>query len=78
MPLTDTAIRNAKPAGKALRLFDSGGLYLEVAPAGGKWWRFKYRFRARRGVSPSASTLPSPSRRPESDARQPGSRSRQG
>jgi integrase len=23
---------------------DSRGLYLEVAPAGGKWWRFKYRF----------------------------------
>lgn len=43
MPLTDTAIRNAKPAAKALRLFDSGGLYLEVAPGGGKWWRLKYR-----------------------------------
>ncbi|EIL98688.1 Phage integrase [Rhodanobacter thiooxydans LCS2] len=22
---------------------DTGGLYLEVVPAGGKWWRFKYR-----------------------------------
>ena len=25
-------------------MFDGGGLYLEVAPAGGKWWRLKYRF----------------------------------
>jgi integrase len=43
MPLTDTAIRKAKPADKPVRLFDGGGLYLEVAPAGGKWWRLKYR-----------------------------------
>lgn len=27
-----------------MRLFDGGGLYLELAPAGGKWWRLKYRF----------------------------------
>ncbi|MES2353284.1 MAG: integrase arm-type DNA-binding domain-containing protein [Pseudomonadota bacterium] len=44
MPLTDTAIRNAKPADKPIRLFDGGGLYLEISPNGGKWWRFKYRF----------------------------------
>ncbi len=43
MPLTDLAIRRAKPASKPVRLFDSGGLYLEVVPAGGKWWRLKYR-----------------------------------
>lgn len=44
MPLTDTAVRRAKPADKPQRLFDAGGLYLEVSPAGGKWWRLKYRF----------------------------------
>lgn len=44
MPLTDTAIRKAKPAEKAVRLYDAGGLYLEIAPAGGKWWRLKYRY----------------------------------
>jgi integrase len=44
MPLTDTAIRTAKPAEKARKLFDGGGLYIEVSPAGGKWWRLKYRF----------------------------------
>ena len=30
MSLTDTAIKNAKPGDKAARLFDAGGLYLEV------------------------------------------------
>ncbi|OOG54043.1 integrase [Rhodanobacter sp. B05] len=43
MPLTDTAIRKAKPADKPQRMFDGGGLYLEVSPAGGKLWRLKYR-----------------------------------
>ncbi|MET4570618.1 tyrosine-type recombinase/integrase [Rhodanobacter soli] len=42
--LTDTAIRKAKPANKPARMFDGGGLYLEVSPAGGKLWRLKYRF----------------------------------
>ncbi|MDO4710291.1 MAG: integrase arm-type DNA-binding domain-containing protein [Pseudomonadota bacterium] len=41
--LTDTAIRKAKPKAKAYKLADGGGLFLLVAPAGGKWWRFKYR-----------------------------------
>lgn len=44
MSLTATAIRNAKPTGRTQRLFDGGGLYLEVSPNGGKWWRFKYRY----------------------------------
>ncbi len=44
MPLTATTIRNAKPGKKPIKLFDSRGLYLEVAPSGGKWWRLKYRF----------------------------------
>ena len=44
MPLTDTGIKNTKPTGKALKLFDGGGLFLHVAPNGGKWWRLKYRF----------------------------------
>lgn len=44
MPLTDVAIRKTKPADKPQRLFDGGGLYLEIAPTGGKLWRWKYRF----------------------------------
>lgn len=44
MPLSDIAIRSAKAESKVQRLFDGGGLYLEVSPSGGKWWRLKYRF----------------------------------
>lgn len=43
MPLTDTAIKNAKPGQKTVKLFDANGLYLEVSPSGGKWWRLKCR-----------------------------------
>jgi integrase len=42
--LTDTKIRAAAPTDKTQRLFDGGGLYLEISPAGGRWWRLKYRF----------------------------------
>ena len=44
MPISQKAIDAAKPDTKAYRLYDSGGLYLEIAPSGGRWWRFKYRF----------------------------------
>lgn len=44
MSLTDTAIRNAKPGEKPIKLFDGRGLFLLVTPAGGKWWRFRYKF----------------------------------
>ena len=51
MPLTDAAIRNAKPGvtpkgattEKPYKLGDAGGLYVEVRPDGGKYWRLKYR-----------------------------------
>ncbi|MCR6661939.1 MAG: integrase arm-type DNA-binding domain-containing protein [Luteimonas sp.] len=44
MPLTDVSIRKAKPTEKTQKLFDGGGLFLEITPAGGKRWRQKYRF----------------------------------
>ena len=46
MPLNDRQIKAAKPSdtGKKAKLFDGGGLYLEVTPAGGKVFRLKYRF----------------------------------
>ena len=44
MPLTDVAIRRAQPSKKSRKMFDGRGLYLEVSPRGGKWWRIKYRF----------------------------------
>src|SRR5258708_65402 len=42
--LTDSAIRAAKPSGKSQKLFDEKGLFLLISPAGGRLWRFKYRF----------------------------------
>ena len=44
MPLTDVAIRSAKPDSKPFKLADGGGMFLLVSPAGGKLWRLKYRF----------------------------------
>lgn len=44
MALSDVTIRNAKPGAKPVRIFDGGGLYLEVTPSGGRLWRLKYRF----------------------------------
>ena len=44
MSLKDTHVRNAKPQPKIYRLFDGGGLYLEITPAGGKYWRYKYHY----------------------------------
>jgi integrase len=60
MPLTDTAIRNAKPGAKPVKLFDERGLFLLVTPAGGKWWRLKYRFEGKEkllslGIYPDVS-----------------------
>jgi hypothetical protein len=42
-PLSDTAIRRAKAGSKPVKLYDGGGLYIEVLPAGTKYWRFRYR-----------------------------------
>jgi len=44
MPLTDTAVKNAKAGEKIIRLPDGRGLSLEIAPAGGKRWRLRYFF----------------------------------
>lgn len=43
MPLTDIAIRSAKPGAKPIKLSDGSGMFLLVTPAGGKLWRLKYR-----------------------------------
>ena len=41
--LTEIQCRNAKPSEKAYKLFDGGGLYLEITSQGSKLWRLKYR-----------------------------------
>ncbi|HMB57815.1 MAG TPA: integrase arm-type DNA-binding domain-containing protein [Arenimonas sp.] len=43
MPLTDIKCKNAKPSDRVQRLFDGGGLYLEVMISGARYWRMKYR-----------------------------------
>ncbi|WP_109476689.1 integrase arm-type DNA-binding domain-containing protein [Paraburkholderia sp. C35] len=60
MSLTDVEIKQAKPREKLYKIFDERGLYIEVSPTGGKWWRFKYRIdgkekRLSLGVYPDVS-----------------------
>lgn len=43
MPLTDAKVRALKPRDKPYRLGDAGGLYVEVATNGSRYWRMKYR-----------------------------------
>lgn len=73
MPLTDTAIRNAKPREKSYRMFDSGGLYLEVSTGGGRCWRWKYRVAGKEkrlafGIYPAVSLKVARQRRDEARA----------
>jgi hypothetical protein len=42
--LTNTACKNAKQESRKYRLYDTGGLYMEVMPNGSKYWRLKYRY----------------------------------
>lgn len=44
MPLTNTQCQNARPKDKTYKLSDGGGMYLEIAPNGSKYWRMKYRW----------------------------------
>lgn len=57
MPLTDAKLRTLTTPGKH---FDGGGLYLELTPAGGRYWRLKYRHEGKEkrlsfGVYPAVS-----------------------
>jgi len=45
--LTDAAIRSAERGPKPYKMHDEDGLFLVVTPAGGRWWRLKYRFERR-------------------------------
>ncbi|OVZ62533.1 integrase [Pigmentiphaga sp. NML030171] len=49
MPLTDTAVRQAKPQDKPRKMADGGGLYLLVNQVG-KYWRWKYRYQGKEKV----------------------------
>ena len=60
MPLTDIALRSAKPADRPYKLGDGNGLSLLVNPNGSRWWRLRYHFGGREkmlglGVYPQVS-----------------------
>ncbi len=44
MALTDTTIKNTKPAAKPFKLSDEKGIFLLINPSGSKLWRLKYRW----------------------------------
>lgn len=52
MPLDTASILALTAKERPYKVADAGGLYLLVAPTGGKWWRLKYRFeRKEKGLS---------------------------
>lgn len=70
MSLTDLAVKNAKPGQKTVRLRDDRGLYLEISPKGGKWWRLRYMIKGKAnmlslGVYPDVSLKDARERRDE-------------
>lgn len=74
MPLTDTAIRNAKPGEKIIKLSDGGGLQLWVMPTGSKIWNLAYRDLSRKqrklsfGAYPAVSLADARTKRDEAKA----------
>ena len=69
MPLTDTAIRNAKLREKQYKLYDEKGLYLLINNAG-KYFRYNYRFDGKRktlalGVYPTVKLQDARTKRDE-------------
>jgi len=47
MPLTELAIKNFKPREKLYQKTDGSGLVIEITPAGGKLWRWRYYFHSK-------------------------------
>jgi integrase len=70
MKLTATAVRNAKPGARPVKMFDGGGLFLLINPNGSRWWRLKYRVDGKEklislGVFPDVSLKDARDRRDE-------------
>ena len=68
--LTDTTLRKARPGEKPITLADEKGLFLLIAPTGGKLWRFRYRHAGKQkllavGVYPEVSLAQARERRDE-------------
>ena len=76
--LTEAQVREVRPLRYARKIFDSGGMYLLVAPNGGRYWRYNYRFEGKHktlalGVFPDVphgylnDTMPGRYRRPQAE-----------
>ncbi|WP_036992210.1 tyrosine-type recombinase/integrase [Metapseudomonas furukawaii] len=50
MPLTDVQVRQAKPGDKPRKLTDERGLFVEIRPTGGKYWRYRYKIDGKENV----------------------------
>lgn len=58
--LSDMVVKNAKPKDKTYKLADGRGMFLEIKPNGGKYWRLKFRYMGKEkllalGVYPDVS-----------------------
>ncbi len=72
--LTDSQVRSVKPSDRPRKLKDSRGLYLQVMPKGGRYWRFNYRFEGKQktlalGTYPDVSLVKARSRLQEARER---------
>lgn len=68
MKLTAWQVETAKPKDKPYKLSDGGGLYLEIATSGSRYWRLKYRYGGKEkrlafGVYPEVSLAEARDRR---------------
>ena len=68
--LSKLLIDKTKSGPKTIRLWDGRGMYLEISPKGGKWWRLKYWFggkerRMSLGVFPDVSLADAREKREE-------------
>jgi len=70
MELTDLRCKQAQHKDKTYAIYDNKGLYLEIMPVKGKYWRFSYSFTGKRkrialGVYPEVSLKDARSKRDE-------------
>ena len=68
--VTDSFVRSVKRSDRLRKIFDGGGLHLLVAPNGGRYWRFSYRFSGKQktlalGVYPDVGLAKARSRHEE-------------
>ena len=76
MKLSDVTLRRVKATDKPQKFADGGGLYLYVAPTGGKLWRMDYRFEGKRktlsfGAYPAVGLKDARARREEAKGQIP-------